>query len=147
MVFKEGRSEEDVQRIVNRNWKEFYEEIVLEIEAEVKSNFDMEQDAFGSGWTPLAESTIEWRLRYGYGESPILVNTGNLRDSIEVVADPTYPGSAEVESNVEYAEAVHQNRPFLDIPEKFLNFDKLMDSDKGQRIQSKIDDEIMELYE
>ena len=63
------------------------------------------------------------------------------------MADPNYPGSAEVESSESYAEFVNYDRPFLDIPDKFVNFDKLMDSRDGQRVQRQIDDEIMELYE
>lgn len=47
---------------------------------EIKINFQT-QGGLVNGWTPLAQSTIEGRLRKGYGASPILVNTGRYRDS------------------------------------------------------------------
>jgi len=47
---------------------------------EVRVNFKTKGGLVG-GWTPLAPSTIEARMRKGYGASPILVNTGKYRDS------------------------------------------------------------------
>jgi len=53
---------------------------------DIRINFDSEGGMVG-GWTPLAQATVRGRIRAGYGETPILVNTGKYKNSFRAVVD------------------------------------------------------------
>lgn len=101
-------------------------EALDEIEAAIVANFDKNQGS----WRPLAQSTIQQRLRQGYGPGPILVRSGTLRDNAAVahsvvastneIKGSVYPdeGSQAPYSHVSigaYLQTLNAQRPFYQL--------------------------------
>lgn len=95
-----------------------------------KQSFANQASPGGLGWKRLADATVADRAAQGYGPTPILVRTGNLRDSIRYAVD-LVGSSASVGSDLVYA-GVHQfgnrykpkvpARPFLGVPSSSESF-------------------------
>lgn len=56
-------------------------QVADDLQADFTLNMATEGGLFG-GWVPLAASTIQERVREGYGASPILYRTGRLANSL-----------------------------------------------------------------
>ena len=69
------------------------------VEEAIARRFDEQSDG-SSPWAHLAPSTVKDRARRGYGPTPILQRTGNLRRSVQGRHDRQ---SAEVGPRVAYA--------------------------------------------
>jgi len=81
------------------------EEIGVELESEIRLNFEQEQTPYGEPWKALSENTQESRRSgKGSGSNKILRDTGDLFNSITYNADQS---EVEVGTSKEYG-AVHQ---------------------------------------
>jgi len=69
-----------VQKAIS-NASPFFSEISKKMKENVDTNFDKEGSYLGTKWSPLKQSTIEGRLRSGFGSGPILQRTGKLKRS------------------------------------------------------------------
>ena len=82
------------------------EEIGVELESEIRLNFEQEQTPYGEPWKALSENTQESRRSgKGSGSNKILRDTGDLFNSITYNADQS---EVEVGTSKEYG-AVHQD--------------------------------------
>lgn len=63
-----------------------WEQVGEDLLSDFRANFDYEGDLFArafDGWDVLADATVLDRTRHGFeGEHPILVRTGDLRESV-----------------------------------------------------------------
>lgn len=86
--------------LANESLAIFLEEQAHEYVRSVEKNrFASEGDALSGQWAPLADSTIEDRVKQGYGAGPILQRTGELYDYV-VESAPTivpFPGGVAMD--------------------------------------------------
>ena len=117
-----------LQQLLNRlqgqvdNLEPAMREIAGHLVSSVEDSFASQSESDGSAWKPLADTTIQDRLRCGYGAGPILERSGDLARLILADWDDEV---AVAGTNLEYAATHHYGderrgipaRPFLGVSE------------------------------